>query len=122
MTTELDRKLLPKVLRAIARVGVNLTISPVAGVYDPSTQTVGAPAAPVTVKSSPPAPVSAEKLAKDSRLTAGDAQVVLAGSGLAIVPKRNMRAKINGLEYEIAELEEYKSGDDTAAWILYLRR
>lgn len=120
--TAIDDKFLPKVLAAIARVGISTTFQPNDGAYNTTDLSVGAPSGPVTCVATPPVNVSVDRINNDARLEYGDTQVYIAAMGLAFTPVPGMKTTIGGKEWVVKAVDTLRSGQQIAAFALYLRR
>lgn len=122
MTTTLDTELRAAVEELFAEFGggVDATLIPVDGTYDPATTGAGAPSAPVAVKASPPAEFS-RHLVESGQVLRGDVAIVLKGD-VSPAPKAGWEITVASTTFLIVEATRLSGGDDAAAWELQCRR
>lgn len=123
MTTALDKKIVPKVLALINRIGISATFSVGTATMDESTGEGDPDGAgtPTTVKSTPPLNYD-RKLVDGVSIKNGDAQVFIAGSGLSFTPSNGMKVNISSIEWTVKSVGRISAGDDVAAYELQLRQ
>ena len=119
--TELDTKIVPKVLAVIARVGIpaTWTPSPTRVLNRTTRAVVETPATPVSVTVTPPAPITARK-ATALGVVAHAMEVLCAGSGLSFTPEDDQVVTLLGRTYKVVRADPLYSGTQIAAWDVFL--
>ena len=118
--TVLDDKMLPKILAAIAKVGVSATWNTATKSYNRTTGVVTDSGTNHSVTVSPPPPVSAALVSATIEST--DTVSFLAGKGLTFTPKiGDLVTYSSAGTYEVLELHTLYSGDSVAAYKAILR-
>ena len=123
MATALDKKLVPKVLSIINRVGRNMDFSfPLAKSYDPAT---GAGSESifktVTAKASPPIDFE-QRYVNDDSVKRGDVKIFLAAKNLSFTPIIDMEVKFDGISFKAIAVLPIYSGEQVAAFEVQLRK
>ena len=126
--TALDDDLVPVALALIDEFGLDATFTELAPqAYDPATGTVtDGPETVYTRKISPPDP-DVYKYVPPDIAKEGDAVTFVAGSGLLFTPKptsdtADLLVDIQGDKFRIVSVQRIRSGEETAAWMMHLRR
>ena len=129
MPTGLDNTFYPLVGQVLARVGVAATLEAAASGanFNPGLGRYEKPdnVASSAVTSSPPAPIT-ERYATEAVRREASAMVVLSGKELAelstpIEPKAGGFLTIAGTRFAIVNAEAIWSGEQVAAWVVYLK-
>jgi len=121
--TALDTELLAAALDLINEFGKDVTITTLASqVYDPDTgfTTEGA-ATDLTVKASPPTPMT-DKYGMGDIIEEGDTIIFVAGSGITFTPAKNLKITIDTEVWRIVNVIKLYSGESVAAFGLQLRQ
>ncbi len=121
MPTALDLELLPEVLALIAEVGIATAITENDGTYDPATGATSGTPTSHTVTATPPLDYDVKFIDGDV-VRVGDTYLYVAGSGLGFTPKPGFSVVTGGRTWRVVAVRDLRSGEQTAAWELQLRR
>lgn len=116
MTTVLDTKIVPIVVKLIAKYGRTVTVTIETKTKDWGTGLTGTATATHVVKCSPPEPYNQRYIDGDLVRT-GDMKTLFAASGLPFTPVLGMRID----EWTAVRVDPILSGDQTAAYQVQLR-
>lgn len=121
--TILDDALVPAVSDLLTNiVGTDMTFTVPSGTFDPTTNSLsGESDDPKVWKASPPAPASI-KYVETGVVQAGDLEIIVAASGITFTPVVNTKVEFDSTTWRVVHLDEIKSGDDTCAYVMHLRR
>ncbi len=121
--TELDDALVPAVLDIIDELGADMTFRITSGgAYNPATgDRTGESTVEYTRKASPPSPYSSRYIDGDL-IREDDAKIMVAASGLAFTPIKNMEVEISGEKWKTVSVKRLWSGEQVCGWEMQLRR
>lgn len=115
MTTDLDRKVGPKVAAVIAKYGKTVTFTVIARVNDEATGAVTKTPTPFpNIKVTPP--TLTKRWKNRDIVEGGMATVLLAAKDLAFTPALASQITMDDVAYAIVDIDEHYSGDDIAAY------
>lgn len=120
MTTRLDTKIKSKVIEVIDTYGKSVTYRRYSSSHDVDTGNVVQTTTDTAVKVSPPQGVTVDQM---NRLGVkhGSQYVVIANEGV-VTPTTDDALVIDSIVWRISTLEPYYSGDNIAAWALFMER
>lgn len=120
--TDLDTRLIPKVLAIVNRLGKSVTFETVSGgSYDPLTRVVtGGTMTPVVKKVTPPYEFK-NYLIDGDNIRVGDLQIDLPASGLTFTPERGWIVVIDTVRYTVIKVSPVYTGEQIALYNLQLR-
>lgn len=123
MPTALDKKLVPKTLEIINKVGRNMDFTfPRVTSYDPVTgEGSESICKTLTVKASPAIDFEQRYIDGDS-VRRGDVRIFLAAKGLAFVPVIDMLVEFDTFKFKVIAILPLHSGEQVAAFELQCRR
>jgi hypothetical protein len=121
MPTELDIKLIPKVLEIIQRFGFSVTLITPAQSYSVATGATTTTTTSQTAYITPPEPYE-RKYVDGTSILAADLRTYMAASGLSGEPKPNAKITISGRSYTIIPpVKPIMTGEQIALYELQLR-
>lgn len=125
MTTIFDAKIATGVAKIMAKFGnLSMTLTrQVEGAVDYATNSRPLVPDPQAVTAAPLMKVTSEELRRDDTIKQGSSKVLISPVGLAWNPEENCTlADTDARDWTVYKVQEIRSGEDVAAWCLYLTR
>ena len=123
--TDLDTRLIPRVLELITKYGKDVTFKTFpSATYTPTTgKTTPGAETDYSEKVTPPEPYE-DKFIDGEIVQIGDCRVYLAASGLAFTPEKGMEVEFDaeGITWRIVRIMPVYTGESIAMYGLQLRR
>lgn len=120
MPTELDIKLIPKVLQLVRRYGVAVTLTSVAAAYDVATGTTTDTETSQSAYVTPPEPYT-QKEVDDEMILVGDLSTYMAAKDLTSAPAVGSKVTFSGRVYRVVWVSPIYTGEQVALYGLQLR-
>jgi hypothetical protein len=121
MATDLDTKLIPKVLALVNNYGTTATfVELTTQTYDPTDGDVTEVGVNHNHKVTPPQPV--HQFREGDVVRIGDCEINLPASGLGFTPDEGMRVVIGSETWRIVRFDPIYTGDLVALYRIFLRR